>query len=550
MNYRMAYLYKDSDSSVWNFRTRTPSDIVRSLDNDHALLTFDECMGSPAFFVRPRIGAEVKFSVKTRDLAIAEIRREQAKLALTKLWAARRAEPRRLTQKQVMGLARLVHELYVEQFEQEPGDRAAWIAHKALNRAVKEGRLVVVPPIVPGERPDECELAAEQFGEDLTAGINSLPVLPDQDQGLENRFGLLCDWVLTLNTMRVDYATCKRLLGAIAMAGQSGPRRLKDNADFNYGPDPYLERYPIFVRERTLTEAYEAWRTEARPSPSTVSSWKGHLRSLQQFLGHEQISRLSKHDVVAWKDKLVQDGMSAKTINDGHLAFIKRLLGFEVANHRLAANVAEKITVSTRGRAGESQLPYSTEEAGLLLKLAMLEKSPARKWLPWLAALSGSRVGEVAQLWGSRILQYEDGWYMAIRPAEDGGRLKNKWSERDTPIHPAIIEAGFLDFVRRRGSGPLFYGKSSGDPEKKHASKGVCNRLAKWVRKQDGGGPGYHGGVLRPGRQRRGPDREPAGVLGLAGPDRVQWRADRGGRGCVQVCAPTHRPGGRHHRTD
>lgn len=486
MNYRMAFLYKDSDSSVWNFRTRTPSDIVRSLDNDRALLAFDECMGSPAFVVQPRIGVEVKFSVKTRDLAVAEIRKEQAKLVLSKLWAARRSEPRQLSHMQILGLARLVHELYVEQFQQDPGDRAAWIAHKALNRAVKEGRLVAVPPIVPGQRPDERELANEQFGEDLTAGINALPVLPDLDQGLENRFGVLCDWVLTQHTMRVDYATRKRLLAAIAIAGQSGPRRLKDNADSIYGTDTYVEQYPIFVRERTLTEAFEAWRIETRPSPSTLSSWKGHVRSLQQFLGHEQIPRLSKHDIVGWKDQLVQDGMSAKTINDGYLACIKRLLSFEVTNHRLAANVAEKITVSTRGRAGESQLPYSNDEVVRLLKLAKEQTSNGPRWLPWLAALSGSRIGEVAQLWGCRIKQSDDGWFMAIKPAEDGGRLKNKWSERDTPIHPAIIDQGFLDFVARRGQGPLFYGKSSGDPNKKHASKGVSNKVGEWVRAQDG----------------------------------------------------------------
>ncbi|MER8528254.1 hypothetical protein [Mesorhizobium sp. M1272] len=45
-----------------------------------------------------------------------------------------------------------------------------------------------------------------------------------------------------------------------------------------------------------------------------------------------------------------------------------------------------------------------------------------------------------------------------------------------------MIEDGFLEFVQARGDGPLFYGKSSGDREKKHASKGVSNRLGTWIR--------------------------------------------------------------------
>jgi hypothetical protein len=270
MNYRMSYIYQDTDSSVWNFRTRTPSDVLRSLDNDRAMLVFDTCMGSPGFQVDPRIGAEVKFSLRTRDAAVAEIRKNQAKAELAKLWAAKRSGPQRLDLMQIMGLARLVHELYVESFQREPGERADWIAHKALNRAVTEGRLVSAPRIVLGRMPDERQLAIDEFGDDLTAGINALPVLQDRDRGLENRFGLLCDWVLAQNCLRVDYATRRRLLDAIAKAGDTAPRRLKENASGIYGTDAYVERYPRYQSGRTLTQVFEQWRAETRPAPSTV----------------------------------------------------------------------------------------------------------------------------------------------------------------------------------------------------------------------------------------------------------------------------------------
>jgi hypothetical protein len=63
----MSHIYQDSDSSLWNFRTRTPSDVLRMLDKDRALLVFDTCMGNPDFRVTALIGAEVKFSLRTRD---------------------------------------------------------------------------------------------------------------------------------------------------------------------------------------------------------------------------------------------------------------------------------------------------------------------------------------------------------------------------------------------------------------------------------------------------------------------------------------------------
>ena len=463
MSYRMSRIYQDSDSSLWNFRTRTPSDVLRMLDKDRALLVFDTCMGNPGFQVSPLIGAEVKFSLRTRDAAVAEIRKNQAKAELGKLWAAKRSEPTRLNLMQIMGLARLVHELYVESFQHEPGERADWIAHKALNRAVTEGRLLDVPPIIPGQMPDELHLATEVFGSDFTPGINALPVLPDGGQGLERRFGPLCDWVLIQQCLRVDYATRRRLLLAIARAADTGPRRLKENAAGIYGADEYVSTYPQYQSRRTWAQVFEQWRAETQPAPSTVSNWKGHVTSLQNFVGHDDVGRLTKQDVVSWKDKLVQDGLAGRTINDGYLACIKRLLTYEVDNHRLTENVAGKVSVSTRGQAGESQLPYATEEVAQLLKLARQQSSKPLRWLPWLAALSGSRIGEVAQLWGSNIRRDGETWIMSIRAASDGGRLKNRWSERDTPLHQAIIDEGFLDFVAGRGEGPLFYQRTSGD---------------------------------------------------------------------------------------
>jgi hypothetical protein len=95
-----------------------------------------------------------------------------------------------------------------------------------------------------------------------------------------------------------------------------------------------------------------------------------------------------------------------------------------------------------------------------LLALADREtKRPDRYWLPWLAALSGARIGEVAQLWGSHVVRADGICALQIALAADGGSRKNEVSERRVPIHPALIEHGFLDFARSKGGGPLFYGR-------------------------------------------------------------------------------------------
>jgi integrase len=60
---------------------------------------------------------------------------------------------------------------------------------------------------------------------------------------------------------------------------------------------------------------------------------------------------------------------------------------------------------------------------------------------------------------------------------------------RTVPIHPHVIEQGFLEFVRSRGKGTLFYNPAAdvlrSDPlnPRRPRSVSVRQRLAAWVRK-------------------------------------------------------------------
>ncbi len=73
-------------------------------------------------------------------------------------------------------------------------------------------------------------------------------------------------------------------------------------------------------------------------------------------------------------------------------------------------------------------------------------------------AYSGARVNELTQLRGedvfSRRIGGDEVWVMRITP--EAGRVKTR-KARDVPLYPHIVEHGFIDFVKRKGSGPLFY---------------------------------------------------------------------------------------------
>jgi integrase len=272
---------------------------------------------------------------------------------------------------------------------------------------------------------------------------------------------------------------------------------LQSVAEGDYGPDPNAGRFPPLKEAAhpaagwsrsgalTFSELLGRWERERTPAPKTISSFKSAVRDFERHVGHDRVGKIVKQDVISWKDAMVVQGLSTKSINDAKLAPIKALLSYAAANALLDANPATGVRVLEKKRAGKTRLPYSDEDVGRILARADAEAVADRRWLPWLLATSGARIGELAQLWGQRIVRVNDIWVMQIRSAEDGGYLKNAVSERDVPLHPTLIDRGFVDFVKSRGDGPLLYaGRHSKrrTPAARHASVGVSNRLSAWIR--------------------------------------------------------------------
>ena len=96
-----------------------------------------------------------------------------------------------------------------------------------------------------------------------------------------------------------------------------------------------------------------------------------------------------------------------------------------------------------------------------------------------MAAYNGARIGELTQLRNEDV-RHQDGMCF-IRITPDAGTVKTN-VYRDVPLHPHLIELGFLDFVKASGPGPLFYRKDV--PRKGAALPGstVADKVATWVR--------------------------------------------------------------------
>jgi integrase len=190
--------------------------------------------------------------------------------------------------------------------------------------------------------------------------------------------------------------------------------------------------------------------------------------------------------VIRYKDHRLAI-VSAKTVKDSDLSTLRAVFGYGVRNRKITANPAEGVTFPRAKRIRERDPDFSTDEIKLILSLArgyaasdgeLPTTAAAKRWVPWLCAYTGARVGEMVQLRKSDIAEAAEGWFLTITP--EAGTVKSGGSRR-APIHEHLIAEGFLDFVRGARDGYLFVNAKPGEAVRGRV-RAAKNRLAEFIR--------------------------------------------------------------------
>lgn len=260
-------------------------------------------------------------------------------------------------------------------------------------------------------------------------------------------------------------------------------------------PDPPLPDFLVKAdapapATETIENVFSGYRTELQrggKGRDAESRWRPIIDSLVKFLGHNSAARITRRDAVRWKDHLLET-LSAKTVRDTYLATAKAAFTWAADNlDQLPQNpfagvkvrLAKQITTRERGfqqdeaeailRAAQSYIGSSREHATM---------TAAKRWVPFLGAYTGARVGELTQLRVEDIRSAGGVHYLRITP--DAGTVKSGLY-RDVPLHDHLIDDGFLDFVKERGAGALFY-RNAPRRGKNSPAEIVAGRLGKWIR--------------------------------------------------------------------
>ncbi|WP_170760416.1 DUF6538 domain-containing protein [Ruegeria lacuscaerulensis] len=291
-------------------------------------------------------------------------------------------------------------------------------------------------------------------------------------------------------------ALCHAELEALARSAE------RDEGDFTGTPTA-----PIIVNAQPPEKAPEPvslkqlWTDYVKMRQQTGSMRDGGkqlglaVETLKKFVRHDDAARLTKKDIIAWRDQLLKS-LSPRTVSDKYLSTVRSLLNWAVENDRLSDNVAAQVKQPKPKQVQSREKGFTDTEAVKILK-ASRSYAPtqdeqgriretkhmiaAKRWVPIIGAFTGTRVTEITQLRKEDIRKEGGTWVARLTP--DAGTIKTG-EYRDVPLHPQIIDEGFIEFAQSSESGPLFHHGT--DPEKYlAAATQISNRLASWLQEME-----------------------------------------------------------------
>jgi integrase len=410
---------------------------------------------------------------------VAEI---EARIAAIR--AARKGEGQSLLKRDALALAGEWYQWYVARHEADPGSPEHW---RVLWDALIDHLEDFAPDWIIEDGWRDLEWTREPK---VRAGIR--PAIADEAKTAQF---LASKGVVLTSEAQAQFLDCvlDNFIAAILL--------LEKRALGDYTPDERPSQFPTFIGRSvkpstgvTPWALFEAWVNTLHPEDSTINRWRTVFLDLESRFGGNSADVVTEDDAWDWARKLVVPKRSPRTVNDVWVTAARTVFAWGVQERLVSNNPFKNVRVTEPKKIQLRETKaFTPEEAATILRGTFKFGNPdtpfegAIRWVPWLCAYSGARAGEVTQLRGSDIEHRGEVYAMRVTP--EAGTTKTG-KPRRVPIHEHVIEQGFMEFVRSRGNGPLFYnpasdrGPSDRLKPRRPRSVTVRQKLAAWVRKQ------------------------------------------------------------------
>jgi integrase len=222
--------------------------------------------------------------------------------------------------------------------------------------------------------------------------------------------------------------------------------------------------------------------SEHKPAPRTKVAYERYLRQFGDFLKHRDATRVEDTDVLRYEQHMLESKLSHNTI-ENRFNGLKAIFNYARSKKLISNRPFEKYSFRAKPDPQDDVRGFTPDEQRKLLQMAREQNDPVIRWCTWLQWGSGLRIGEAADASTRDVEKIGDHWCLHIRwQNREGGSLKNRSSIRTVPIHPAVLEEGFLNYVQSLREGALFPSVELGGRYNNRADS-ITRSMGRFVRK-------------------------------------------------------------------
>lgn len=252
-----------------------------------------------------------------------------------------------------------------------------------------------------------------------------------------------------------------------AMEGEPVPTTLDDKEVHSVDTPAIIAPVnPLPIPGPLLSEFIETYdKSSTGWSIATRKDYNSSMKVTLKILGDIPVGTITRTIMVNYRETLLKvptywanrhknvsvsdlpipdvDTLSKATI-EKYLTYINGLMNYAVDCEHLSDSPMPRSRMSIPDDKINVR-PFSDKEVGVILG-ATQHFDDHRYWLPLIALYTGCRENELCQLHKEDLKQLSDIWYLDIN-ATGKKTLKNPFSKRLVPLHPVIIELGFLEYI-------------------------------------------------------------------------------------------------------
>ncbi len=472
---RMSQPSKDSRTGVYEYRKRVPKDLLS--------------------FVGKK---EIIKSLGTKDIGEARVRFSKVAAEIEERFANLRIGLKSLTEREASTMAGEIYRCKVASNIENPTKLAdsSWQHNvDAIEFEHHPDRATIKYAFAPGQEQLARTLMARRNDREINAYLN--------ERGIR-----LCEDSMEL------------LRKKVAKAAHRARLYLRDlsNDDANPNVDPYANLYPTAPSNASasipastpitmsaaplLSVAIAAWAKDKKTAWVDSSAEMNRLwaERFMEMVGDKSMDQYAKKDAREFKsvlkrlpphytrhpelkgmafaeaadkaEELALSPMSDRNVNK-ILGFVRALWNWSEAHYDdVPRNPFNGLNIRLDESGRDDRLPFTEAElqaifkaplytgckssAAWLTKGAHIPNDEGIYWVPLLGLYTGARVGELIQLNVKDIRTLGGIHYLDITDNGEDQSTKTDSSLREIPIHPALVELGFLAFVgRQRDAGQV-----------------------------------------------------------------------------------------------